>query len=535
MDAPIDASRERSLLFTPSQVIAIGLVVVSIGWAMWLLRDQSAPEETELLAGTVLPSSELAIIEAAFDRAKLTDYRTDSGRVYVPRSRQSAFMRALVDGEAMPREFGGSLRRALANNSPWQSRAAQSELLRVATQEELSLVICSMPGIERAAVLYDVAERSGFDGGLRGGPLKTASVNVCTQLDTELDPLRVQAIRVLVASSIAGMSVDHVAVTDLRSGRVFIGPMEQEIDPAAADPTLTRKIGYERHFAAKLRQALSFIKGVVIDVAVDFEPAPSSVSDDAAAEMPAAPILASPASIAAANAPLEIVPRVAAVPPDKQQPAAHNHNGPRSIHVSIAVPDSYFQTAADAVFNHNENANENANGQREVDRIRHLVLQMIPATPSLDNQHVTITRFAVAPSAVMRRELTATTLPLAAAPAAAGAEPPSVTQAQDSTASRHSTAFTLNDVLSLRLWRSADVADVPRETWLAATSICVGLLAGFLWWAGSRQRPARDLVRAARPASGRTGHPQIDWTGVSNDSFVTDPHDTSPQDYKAAA
>ena len=200
MDAPIDASRERSLLFTPSQVIAIGLVVVSIGWAMWLLRDQSAPEETELLAGTVLPSSELAIIEAAFDRAKLTDYRTDNGRVYVPRSRQSAFMRALVDGEAMPREFGGSLRRALANNSPWQSRAAQSELLRVATQEELSLVICSMPGIERAAVLYDVAERSGFDGGLRGGPLKTASVNVCTQLDTELDPLRVQAIRVLVSS-----------------------------------------------------------------------------------------------------------------------------------------------------------------------------------------------------------------------------------------------------------------------------------------------------------------------------------------------
>jgi predicted negative regulator of RcsB-dependent stress response len=69
-------------------------------------------------------------------------------------------MRALVDAEALPREFGGSLRRALEKNSPWQSRAVQDELLRVATQEELSLVICSMPGIERAAVLYDTFEKA---------------------------------------------------------------------------------------------------------------------------------------------------------------------------------------------------------------------------------------------------------------------------------------------------------------------------------------------------------------------------------------
>ena len=233
-------SRNRSTFVSPSQIIALGLVAASIGWAVWLLRDRPSSEETELLSGSVLPSSELAIMEAAFDRAQLTDYRTESGRLYVPRSRHSAFMRALVDAEALPREFGGSLRRALANNSPWQSKAVQVELLRVATQDELSLVLCSMPGIERAAVLYDVEARTG----LEGGTVKTASISIRTAPDTELDPMRVQAIRVLVASSIAGMSVDHVAVTDLRSGRVFIGPMEQEIDPAAADPTLTRKIGY---------------------------------------------------------------------------------------------------------------------------------------------------------------------------------------------------------------------------------------------------------------------------------------------------
>lgn len=145
----------RRPFVSPAQVIALGLVAASVGWAAWLLRDRPIREETELLAGSVLPSSELAIMEAAFDRAQLTDYRTEGGKVYVPRSRQSAFMRALVDAEALPREFGGSLRRALANNSPWQSKAVQAEVLRVATQDELSLVLCSMPGIERAAVLYE--------------------------------------------------------------------------------------------------------------------------------------------------------------------------------------------------------------------------------------------------------------------------------------------------------------------------------------------------------------------------------------------
>ncbi|MFM7292438.1 MAG: hypothetical protein ACKO6B_14590 [Planctomycetia bacterium] len=74
-------SRDRlSSAITPAQAIALGLVAVSIGWAVWLLRDQPISEEVELLAGMPLPSSEMAIMEAAFDRAQLTDHRTEGGR-----------------------------------------------------------------------------------------------------------------------------------------------------------------------------------------------------------------------------------------------------------------------------------------------------------------------------------------------------------------------------------------------------------------------------------------------------------------------
>ena len=244
MHHPDDVSRRRSPRVTPAQVVGIGLVAVSLGWAAWLLRDRPISEEVELLAGTVLPSSEMAIVEAAFDRAQLTGHRTEAGRVWVPRPRQSAYMRALVDAEALPREFGSSLRRALEQNSPWQSRAVQEEMLRVAIQEELSHVICSMPGIERAAVLYDVDHRpTGVR--LAAAPEPTASVNVRTQAGVELEPARVQAIRVLVAASIAGLTAERVAVTDLRNGRVFAGPLTGGDDEVARiDPALARRLVY---------------------------------------------------------------------------------------------------------------------------------------------------------------------------------------------------------------------------------------------------------------------------------------------------
>jgi type III secretory pathway lipoprotein EscJ/flagellar biogenesis protein FliO len=524
MDAqqPSQSSRDRlALAITPAQVIALGLVAVSIGWAVWLLRDRPTSEEVELLAGMALPSSEMAIMEAAFDRAQLTDHRTDGGRVWVPRSRQSAYMRALVDAEALPREFGGSLRRALEKNSPWQSRAVQDELLRVATQEELSLVICSMPGIERAAVLYDTESRHSLES---GGPAKTASVNVRTQPDMELDPARVEAIRVLVSASIAGLTPERVAVTDLRSGRVYVGPIETAADRetaafAGADPALAKKIAHEHHLATKVRQSLAFLKGATVDVSVEFDasasdalplpPGPESVQDSGAADVGVGQSGPSQ-KLADANAPAEIRPRSAIVvaappPPPSPPPPTHratNADVPGSIFVSIAVPDSYFQAACRAAA---ERAGQPALQPiaieaQEIERIRRHVLSLLPATRDPMQRRVVITSFPVATTTLARREPAArhtTGLLAAATPAAPQSVEGSSRQAQ-----------ALDAVVAAMI--AGRFSEVPRQAWLAATSICVGLLAGFLWWAGGR-RQSSAIVRSSRHDMQQ---PRIDWSGV---------------------
>lgn len=478
-DQPAHASTRR---VTPAQVVGIGLVAASLAWAAWLLRDRPISEEVELLAGTVLPSSEMAIVEAAFDRAQLTDHRTEAGRVWVPRQRQSAYMRALVDAEALPREFGSSLRRALEQNSPWQSRAVQEEMLRVAVQEELAHVICSMPGIERAAVLYDVDDR-GVGGSLAAAPTRTASVNIRTQVDVELEPARIQAIRVLVAASIAGLDPERVAVTDLRSGQVFAGPLATDPDAtvAAADPQLARRIAHERHLTMKLRQALSFVRGAVVDVTVTFAPPPT--------DRPRLPPVTPPASgqqVAGVNTPAEVGPAApgsaASLEPEHHENPEAGADAPSAILVSLAVPEGVFAAGAEA--------DGAAAGSLTEDQLRDHVLSLLPPTRRAAGRRVVVTRYPEQP-----RGPRAHTEPLA---------PPAEPAGDLARRAAASPAVSLEGAWKAIL--AGNGADVPREVWLGVIAVATAVLG---WLVLRPQAP-----RSALPRARRRTEPPVDWKAI---------------------
>lgn len=507
MDASRSDDQQRpASRVTPAQVIALGLVAISIGWAAWFLRDRPTNEEVELLPGTVLPSSELAIVEAAFDRAQLVGHRTEDGRIWVPRPRQSAYMRALVDAEALPREFGSSLRRALEQNSPWQSRAVQEESLRVAVQEELAHVICSMPGIERAAVLYDVDDRASFDGTLGGGPTRTASVNVRTQPDSELEPARVQAIRVLVAASIAGLEPERVAVTDLRSGRVHAGPLQHPDAEAEAaiDPALARRIAHERHLTAKVRQGLSFVKGAVVDVTVAF-------AADAPAETVVEPGLPPRQQrVADANSPAEVTITAATAP----QPAVvRRGDGPETIVVSLAIPETWFETALRSARVHDAAISAAVVDRREEQRLREHVLQVLPAGSTPESRRVVITRFPAGPS---RPDTAARTV---STPPASAAVPPA------SPANRRLETVGAYIDATVQAIVAGEPADVPREVWMALTAKCSALLAYILY-----RNAARTGGRPAPRAEGPPARRRIDWTSLDEQSGRDKPVEQGDRD-----
>ncbi len=474
----------------PAQVIALGLVAAAFVAAIWLLDERPRAEQVELLPGTVLPSSELAMVEAALDRAQLADHRADGGRVWVPRQRHAAYMRALVDAEALPREFGSSLRRAIENDSPWRSRAAQEERLRVAIQDELAHVIRSMPGIEQAAVLYDAGDRPSLAqaGAHRAA---TASVNVRTHVDEPLEPARVQAIRVLVAASIAGLEAERVAVTDLRSGRVHAGPLDHDTAEHAADPNFARRAALERHLAAKIRQALSFVSGAVVDVTLSAGDEPVAATTAGPAPGPALP--RQQQRVADANAPAEIDAgeRPVAVPSVPPSPSS----GPR-ITVTVAVPEPALRAAFGAGSVRGEgparaHPPETA-GDRLADHVRHLLPP--PAHP--DDHRIIVTAYAVSAAAA----------PPTAGAGAAGTSPP------------QSLGGLIDDTLAAA--RSGRLDAVPRQAWLLLAAKAVAIVLWFVLRDGPTDR-GRRRERPRRRASSRIDWDTLEADGGTGDASVT--------------
>lgn len=513
MDAP--RARESTPRINAAQVIACGIVAASLGWSVWLLRDRPLTDEVELLPGRVLSYSDLAPVEAAFDRAQLTDHRTDEGRIWVPRSRQSAYMRALVEAEALPQKLGTSQHRALKETSPFQSRTALEETLRVARQEELKNAICSMPGVEDAVVLYDVDEGGAAAGGLAAGKVRTASVHVRTKPDVDLQPIQAQTIRVAVAASIAGLSADRVAVIDLRSGAHYTGPLSSSgaADEAAADPELARRIAHERHIAEKVRTAVSFVKGAVVTVTVAMSapvaaaaPAPAPVEPPQLRAAVDRPRLQRAAD---ANAPAEVggrEPPEAVAPPPTPVPSAPPAVGPESILVSISIPDEALDAAVQAAREREPGLAEAAAERREMQRIRDHVLQLLPATPVPEGRQVVVTTFPAAAPRAARRE----PLRPAAQPAAAQAK----------TAAGRPTPGQLLDAAWIAL-AGGRPGDVPREVWLVAIGVASTLLAWLVLRAGTR--PARVDVPRRRQS-------RIDWSRIDEDH-----RDEAPAPRRAAA
>jgi type III secretory pathway lipoprotein EscJ len=496
MDVP--RARESVSRINAAQVIACGIVAASLGWSVWLLRDRPLTDEVELLPGRVLSYSDLAPVEAAFDRAQLTDHRTEEGRIWVPRSRQSAYMRALVEAEALPQKLGTSQHRALKETSPFQSRTALEETLRVARQEELKNAICSMPGVEDAVVLYDVDEEGGLAAGLAAGKVRTASVHVRTKPDADLQPIQAQTIRVAVAASIAGLSADRVAVIDLRSGVHYTGPLAPAGggEDAAADPELARRVAHERHLAEKVRTAVSFVKGAVVTVTVAL-PAPVAAPAPVPVEPPRLREPADrprPQRVADANAPAEVgrsAPREEVAPPPAPLPSAVPPSGPESILVSISIPDESLRAAVHAVRQREPGLAEAAAERREIQRIRDHVLQILPATPVPEGRQVVVTTFPAAAPRAARHE-----------PARPAVQPPPAPPAK--TAEGRPTPGQLLDAAWIAL-AGGRPGDVPREVWLVAIGVASTLLAWLVLRAGAR--PARADVPRRRQT-------RIDWSRI---------------------
>lgn len=252
---------------SPGARLLAGLLIVAIVISLGFLFSQPfSGGEDYLLGGVGFSASELPAMEAAFGKANLSSYTVEGNRIRIPKGMQARYMAALADNGALPSHFGDHLAKAASSSSPFTSVGQQQEMLKVAKQQELALIIRSMQGVESAAVLYDIQKR----GGLRPSSTTTASVSVKASGGRPIENNQVGMIRHLVAGAIAGLSPKDVTVADLNTGRVHADSGGADSPGSALDdPYISRKREYEALMAEKVLAALSYVPGVAVSVNAD--------------------------------------------------------------------------------------------------------------------------------------------------------------------------------------------------------------------------------------------------------------------------
>jgi flagellar M-ring protein FliF len=256
-------------------VLLLAAVAVSLGY---LFNSRIGSQDVYLMNGEFFAPSQIQSMEAAFGKANLNSHQWEGNRLRVPRSQQNAYTSALADNNALPDNYHTIVERMLDKMANPMADKQQRDLMKkLALQKQLEMILRGMTGVQNAFVLYDSETRRGF----QAETLSTASVSITPKPGEQLDDAKVMAIRSVVAKAIAGLSPANVAVTDLSTGLVRSGSADGRGGSASAvdDPHYQRKKAYEGDLAQKIRNALSYVPGALVQVNVELDPKLRSTID----------------------------------------------------------------------------------------------------------------------------------------------------------------------------------------------------------------------------------------------------------------
>ena len=258
----------RSMTVGARIVSGLLLIVVVVSVAYLFNHQVSGPDEF-LMNGESFPAAQIPAMLAAFGKANLTGFQVDGNRIRVPHSQQSLYMGALADANALPKNFLDRVSLVANDSNPFMPMSQKKEMMKIAVEQELALVIGSMRGIESASVLYDSDTGSGLD----QKEVVTATVSVKPAGNEALEEDQVRTIRQVVAGAISRLSPKSVVVADLNTGHTFAGGGADGSPGTGIDDAYsTVKRAYEKDWEEKIRGALAYISGVIVKVNVELHP-----------------------------------------------------------------------------------------------------------------------------------------------------------------------------------------------------------------------------------------------------------------------
>lgn len=256
--------RELFNSMAPSQrmtLVAVPVMVLcGLGLVMYLGRGTT---EQYLNQGKPFSSEELKHAEEALRTAGLTQYRSEGGKISVPKGDITRYEAALV-ANGVKAEFGADMEAIHKSFGIFDSDKQRLEVMEITKAKELAKIIRAIPGVEDASVIWERARQKAF-----GGDSKvTCVVSVRMRGGREVSSELAQSLRYAVSGGISGLSPADVTVFDISTGF-------SSRQPEKDDPFNSQYIDQIKKFTTmhqrNISEALSYIPNAIVSVNVDLE------------------------------------------------------------------------------------------------------------------------------------------------------------------------------------------------------------------------------------------------------------------------
>ena len=238
--------------------LAAGMLAVLVAaGAAWLAGGTGEPAMTAVLDE---PLEKAAIIEArSLLDAKNIPTRTEDGMLLAAPQHRDQARSILTDRDLLVERPARSFTQLLSEDNIWASLDHTAKRWQAGKMEALERIISDFPTVRKARVLFEQGTPRSL-GAAASKP--TAAVAVKLKTGERMNIELVAAIADLVAGSITSMQPGEVSIIDTASGMSF-----RVTDATAADIAALRlRQEAEAYYGAKIRSAVSYIDGVVVDV-----------------------------------------------------------------------------------------------------------------------------------------------------------------------------------------------------------------------------------------------------------------------------
>lgn len=241
-------------------ILCAAIVAVSVLWMV----QWSGKRVYEPLTSRTLTEEELTVVRAKLEEWRI-EHRMDGERIMVPPNMRHDVSARLIEAEIVPASLTLGFDALMSDESPWLSESEKERRWNLALSNELASTLSRMAGVRKARVFIDNRHKRRF-----GSPSvqPSAVVSIWPGPGFEFDRKRIHMFASFVSGAVAGLDIGRVRVIDESQGRSYTA---HDPDANMAGDLLAIRRSEEEHFISKIRDRLSYIPGVLVQVFAEQE------------------------------------------------------------------------------------------------------------------------------------------------------------------------------------------------------------------------------------------------------------------------